>query len=132
MILFHSTSWVLFTFPHGTGSIIGSLVFSLADGLRPDSDRISRVPPYSGVLCLSQSLISVGLSPLCLTFHVIPHDPLSDFSMMILLPPIYKIGFGLFPSLAASSENHSYFLFCRYLDVSVPCVSPHHVYVFDM
>lgn len=35
-------------------------------------------------------------------------------------------------SLAATGGITFVFFSCRYLDVSVPCVSPHHVYVFDM
>ena len=46
--------------------------------------------------------------------------------------PILRSVWALSLSLAATQKIILIFSSCRYLDVSVPCVSPHHVYVFNM
>ncbi len=97
-----------------------------------DSDRISRVPPYSGVISLHVSHFRYG----ALTLSRSPSHVILLILMSSLLDdpttPDPKSVWALSLSLAATQKIILIFSSCRYLDVSVPCVSPHHVYVFDM
>ena len=88
----------------------------------PDSDRITRVPPYSGTALVFQVF---GYGPITLygqSFQTIPltiqiryeppHNPREKFPLVWAIPISLAATFGI------SFDFYSY----RYLDVSVPCV----------
>ena len=89
-----------------------------------DSDGIPRVPPYSGASSCLLSISSTGLLPssVCLP---IQFDYRSYFNLLEVLQPLYaciQVWATSF-SLAATQEIDFSFSSCRYLDVSVPCVT---------
>ena len=87
----------------------------------PDSDRVSRAPPYSGT---SQMFSDFGYATITLYSETFQTLRLSYFPMSPALQPqrVNPLVWPLPPSLAAT-EGISYdFFSSRYLDVSVPWV----------
>ena len=79
-----------------------------------DSDRISRVPPYSGVISLQSLISSTGLSPsLAGLSRTVPLQ--SEVINAVRTPECTHSGLGSFPFARRYSENHSYFLFLQVL-----------------
>ena len=86
-----------------------------------DSDRIPRVPPYSGAVSCFFTISATGLSP-CFAGLPIPFA-YNDFLLFADSPtnPDPKIGLGSSPFARRYLGNHSFiFSSFRYLDVSVP------------
>ena len=91
----------------------------------PDSDRISLVPPYSGY-----SYVMIRFQ--VLGFHDLwPNFPERSSNKSQSMLPSYNPGHAVTPpvwalprSLATTCGITVVFSSCRYLDVSVPCVSP--------
>ena len=91
----------------------------------PDSDGISRVPPYSGYTQEGMNFSATGLLPSMadlskslrlthsfVTPYRVSYNPKRQASLVWALPV----------SLAATQGIEFSFSSCRYLDVSVPCV----------
>ena len=89
-----------------------------------DSDRITRVPPYSGTVLVVQvfayetiTLYGCSSQSIPLTIPIRyeqPHNPRQKFHLVWAIPISLATTFGI------SIDFFSY----RYLDVSVPCVRP--------
>ena len=83
----------------------------------PASDRISRVPSYSGFRFLLSPLAGTGISPsvsvLSITF------PLAGLSKPAVLQPHISMVWAFSLSLAATREITVVFFSSGYLDVSV-------------
>ena len=90
----------------------------------PDSDKISRVPSYSGY-SLGQSSFRVrDFHPLWCAFP--DTSPILSIHYASPTTPTSKLLVWALPrSLAATSGISIDFFSCRYLDVSVPCVRLH-------
>ncbi len=92
----------------------------------PDSDRIPRVPPYSGTHSIVLKLSLTGLSP-CLAGRPRPFCSLLAFFNLIVRPTTpYKFPhmvWALPSSLAATKGISLDFFSCWYLDGSLPSVS---------
>ena len=91
------------------------------------SDRIPRVPPYSGASLVTASLPVRGCHPLR------PAFPDRSGSLPLLCVKSYNPGravtlpvWALSVSIATTPDIDISFSSCRYLDVSVPCVLPRH------
>ena len=90
----------------------------------PDSDRISLVPPYSGYSYVATRFQIHG-------FHVLwPNFPECSSNKLQSMLLSYNPGHAVTPpvwavprSLATTCGITVVFSSCRYLDVSVPCVS---------
>ena len=89
------------------------------------SDRIPRVPPYSGASLVTASLPVRGCHPLR------PAFPDRSGSLPLLCVKSYNPGravtlpvWALSVSIATTPDIDISFSSCRYLDVSVPCVRP--------
>ena len=89
------------------------------------SDRIPRVPPYSGASLVTASLPVRGCHPLR------PAFPDRSGSLPFLCVKSYNPGgavtlpvWALSVSIATTPDIDISFSSCRYLDVSVPCVRP--------
>ena len=89
------------------------------------SDRIPRVPPYSGAPLVTASLPVRGCHPLR------PAFPDRSGSLPFLCVKSYNPGravtlpvWALSVSIATTPDIDISFSSCRYLDVSVPCVRP--------
>ncbi len=88
----------------------------------PDSDKISRVPSYSGY---PPDYCNFKYGTFTLYGHTSQYVPLSQLLFMQVLQP-RQVNLPVWPvlrSLAATSKISFDFSSCRYLDVSVPCVS---------
>ena len=85
-----------------------------------DSDRIPRVPPYSGAVSCFFTISATGLSP-CFAGLPIPFA-YNDFLLFADSPttPILRSVWALPLSLAATQGIDVSFSSFRYLDVSVP------------
>ena len=90
----------------------------------PDSDRISLVPPYSGYSYVATRFQVLGFHDLWPNF---PERSSNKLQSMLLsynpghavTPPVWALP----RSLATTCGITVVFSSCRYLDVSVPCVS---------
>ena len=93
-----------------------------------NSDRIPRAPPYSGYCYASARFRIRACHPLRI------HFPLDSPIMLRSLSQSYNPRYVLVwaPPLSLATTYGIIFIFssCRYLDVSVPCVSPLTHYVF--
>ena len=79
-----------------------------------DSDRISRVPPYSGVISLQSLISSTGLSPsLAGLSRTVPLQ--SEVINAVRTPECTHSGLGSFHFARRYFENRVFFLFLRLL-----------------
>ena len=113
----------------------------------PVSDKVSRASPYSGVRPTKSAAFRLrGSHPLWPAFPCrSPMRRICDFAGSCTSPrtepttpstkrraPVIVGGFGLFPVRSPLlGESHIDFFSCRYLDGSVPCVSPRDAYLIQ-
>ena len=118
-VLFHPLFKFFSPFLHGTWFTIGlSGVFSLG-GWSPDSDRVSRVPPYSGYHYVYLSITGLspfGYSVLSRTFFCI--------KVVVTTQNCRKTLVWANPLSLATTYGISLFFSSAYLDVSVPGLLP--------
>ena len=90
----------------------------------PDSDRISLVPPYSGYSYVATRFRILGFHDLWPNFPERSSNKLQSILLSYnpghaVTPPVWALP----RSLATTCGITVVFSSCRYLDVSVPCVS---------
>ena len=87
----------------------------------PASDRVPRVRPYSGVICVSSVFVYRTFTFCGVTFQLSSTN-IPQSRSMILNPICKQMVWPFSISLAATLEIDVSFSSYRYLDVSVPCV----------
>ncbi len=89
------------------------------------SDRIPRVPPYSGGRRIRLAFPYQTVTVFGVTFQTLPVRSPSRLPAPTTPQPPQRPRFGLFPFRSPLLWKSMFsFSSCRYLDVSVPCVGP--------